>query len=126
MSLLEYRWLPLLQVDVSVTCGTRRNSHWLWILLQQVSLVLCRKLWIQSYFVLSKHISLSKYTTYSLVFDIDYYAIFITDSVNKSHVFGGYFNPKSLARTLTCDRPFAQISVMSSGDHKQYFISMPA
>ena len=48
------------------------------------------------------------------------------DSVNKSHVVGGHFNPKSLARTLTCDRNFAQISVLSSVDHKQYLISMPA
>ena len=48
----------------------------------------------------------------------------ITDSANKCHVFGGHFNPKSLAaRTLSCDRQFAQISVLPSGDRKQYFIS---
>ena len=27
---------------------------------------------------------------------------------NKCHIFGGHFNPKSLAHTLTCDRRFAQ------------------
>ena len=48
----------------------------------------------------------------------------ITDSANKFHVFGGHFNPKSLAaRTLTCDRQFAQMSMLPSGDRKQYFIS---
>ena len=46
------------------------------------------------------------------------------DSANKRHVFGGHFNPKSLAaRTLSCDRQFAQMSILSSGDRKQYFIS---
>ena len=35
----------------------------------------------------------------------------ITDSANKCHVFGAHFNPKSLAaRSLSCDRQFAQIS----------------
>ena len=34
------------------------------------------------------------------------------------------FQPKSLAaRTLGCDRQFAQISMLPSGDRKQYFIS---
>ena len=48
----------------------------------------------------------------------------ITDSSNKCHVFGGHFNPKSLAAgTLTCDRHFAQMSMLPSGDRKQYFIS---
>ena len=47
----------------------------------------------------------------------------ITDSVNKCRVFDVHFNQKSLARTLTCDRHFAQIPVLSSGDHRQYFIS---
>ena len=50
----------------------------------------------------------------------------IANSVSKCRVFGGHFNSKSLAHILTCDRQFAQISVLSSGDHKQYFISMPA
>ena len=48
----------------------------------------------------------------------------ITDSANKCHVFGGHFNPKSLAaRTLTCDGQFAQMSMLPSGDRKQYFTS---
>ena len=48
----------------------------------------------------------------------------ITYSANKCHVFGGHFNPKSLtARTLTCDRQFFQMSMLPSGDRKQYFIS---
>ena len=48
----------------------------------------------------------------------------ITDSANKRHVFGGHFNTKSLAaRTLTCDRQFAQMSMLPSGDRKQYFLS---
>ena len=48
----------------------------------------------------------------------------ITDSANKCHDFGGHFNPKSLvAHTLTCDRQFAQMSMLLSGDRKQYFIS---
>ena len=48
----------------------------------------------------------------------------ITDSANKCHAFGGHFNPKSLASlTLTCDRQFAQMSMLPSGDRKQYFIS---
>ena len=48
----------------------------------------------------------------------------ITDSANKCHVFGGHFNPKSLTeRTLTCDRQFVQMSMLPSGDRKQYFIS---
>ncbi len=48
----------------------------------------------------------------------------ITDSANKCNVFGGHFNPKSLAaRTLTCDRQFAQMSMLPSSDRKQYFIS---
>ena len=42
----------------------------------------------------------------------------ITDSAKKCHVFGGHFNQKSLARTHTCDRQFAQISVLSSGDQR--------
>ena len=47
----------------------------------------------------------------------------ITDSANKCHVFGGHFNPKSLAaRTLSCDRQFAQIYMPPFGDRKQYFI----
>ena len=47
----------------------------------------------------------------------------ITDSANKSHVFGGHFNPKSLAaRILICDRQFVQISMLSSANRKQYFI----
>ena len=33
-------------------------------------------------------------------------------------VFGGHFNQKSLARTQTWDRQFAQISVLSSGDQR--------
>ena len=38
--------------------------------------------------------------------------------------FRGHFNPKSLAAgTLTCDRHFAQMSMLPSGDRKQYFIS---
>ena len=43
----------------------------------------------------------------------------ITDSANKCHVFGGSFNQKSLARTLTCDRygSLIEMSVLSSGDH---------
>ena len=48
----------------------------------------------------------------------------ITDSANKYRVFGGHFNPKSLsARTLGCDRQFSRISMLPSGDRKQYFIS---
>ena len=48
----------------------------------------------------------------------------ITDSSNKCRVFGGRFNPKSLAaRTLSCDRHFAQIPMLPSGDHTQCFIS---
>ncbi len=48
----------------------------------------------------------------------------IADSANKCHVFGGQFNPKSpAARTLTCDRQFAQMSMLPSGDRKQCFIS---
>ena len=48
----------------------------------------------------------------------------ITDSANKCQVFGGHLNQKSLAaRTLTCDRQFVQMSMMPSGDRKQYFIS---
>ena len=48
----------------------------------------------------------------------------ITDSANKCHVLGGHFNPTSLtARTLTCDRQFVQMSMLPSGDRKQYFIS---
>ena len=48
----------------------------------------------------------------------------IMDSSNKCRVFGGHFNPKSLAaRTLSCDRHFAQIPMLPSGDHKQCFIS---
>ena len=31
-----------------------------------------------------------------------------TDSVNRCCVFGGHFNPKSLAHTLTCDQQLAQ------------------
>ena len=42
----------------------------------------------------------------------------ITDSANKCHVFGGHFNPKSVARIQTCHRQFAQISVLSSGDQQ--------
>ena len=43
----------------------------------------------------------------------------ITDSSNKCHVFGGHFNPKSLAAgTLTCDRHFAQMSMLPSGDRQ--------
>ena len=42
----------------------------------------------------------------------------ITDSANKCHVFGGHFNQKSLARTQTWDRQFAQISVLSSNDQQ--------
>ena len=42
----------------------------------------------------------------------------ITDSANKCHVFGGHFNQKSVARTRTCHRQFAQISVLSSGDQR--------
>ena len=49
---------------------------------------------------------------------------YITDSTNKCCVFGSHFNPKSLAvRTLSCDRQFTQISMLPSGDRKQYFIS---
>ena len=48
----------------------------------------------------------------------------ITDSANKCHVFGGHFNLKSLtAHTLTCDQQFVQMSMLPSGDRKQYFIS---
>ena len=48
----------------------------------------------------------------------------ITDSADECNVFGGNFNPKSLAAlTLTCDRHFAQMSMLPSGDRKQYFIS---
>ena len=48
----------------------------------------------------------------------------ITDSANKCRIFGGHLNPKSLAaRTLSCDRQFAQISMLSSGDRKQDSIS---
>ena len=48
----------------------------------------------------------------------------ITDSANKCSVFGGHFNPKSLAaRTLSCGRQFTQISMLPTGDRKQYFIS---
>ena len=48
----------------------------------------------------------------------------ITDSASKYRVFGGHFNPKSLAaRTLSCNRWFFQISMLQSGDRKQYFIS---
>ena len=44
----------------------------------------------------------------------------ITDSANKCSVFGGHFNPKSLAAcTLSCDRQFAQISMLPSGDKAQ-------
>ena len=42
----------------------------------------------------------------------------ITDSANNCHVFGGHFNQKSLARTQTWERQFAQISVLSSGDRR--------
>ena len=42
----------------------------------------------------------------------------ITDSANKCHVFGGYFNQKLLARTQTCDRQFSQMSVLLSGDQR--------
>ena len=38
--------------------------------------------------------------------------------------FGDHFNTKSLvARTLSCDRQFAQMSMLPSGDRMQYFIS---
>ena len=39
--------------------------------------------------------------------------------------FGGHFNPKSfVAQTLkSCDRQFAKISMLPSGDRNQYFIS---
>ena len=48
----------------------------------------------------------------------------ITDRVNKCCVFGGHFNPKSLAaHTLSCHRLFMQFSMLPSGDCKQYFIS---
>ena len=48
----------------------------------------------------------------------------ITDSTNKCHVLSGHFNPKSLAaRILSCDRQFAQIPMMPSGDRMQYSIS---
>ena len=43
---------------------------------------------------------------------------YITDSANKCHVFGGHFNQKLVARTQTCHRQFAQISVLSSGDQR--------
>ena len=36
----------------------------------------------------------------------------ITDSVKKCRVFGGDFNPKSLAHLLTCDRLTLNINVM--------------
>ena len=42
----------------------------------------------------------------------------ITDSAHKCHVFGGHFNPISLARSQTCDQQFAQMSVLSSGDQR--------
>ena len=42
----------------------------------------------------------------------------ITDSVNKCRDFRGHCRPKSLARTQTRGRQFAQISVMSSGDQR--------
>ena len=43
---------------------------------------------------------------------------------NKCHVIGSHFNPKSLAaRTQSCDRQLAQMSMLPSGDRKQYFIS---
>ena len=41
----------------------------------------------------------------------------ITDSANKSHVFGGHFSQKSLSRTQTSDRKISQIAVLSSGDY---------
>ena len=48
----------------------------------------------------------------------------ITDSENKCHVFGGHVSPKSLAvRTLSGDRQFVQMSMLPSGDRKQYLIS---
>ena len=48
----------------------------------------------------------------------------ITDNTNKCFVFGSHFNPKSLAaRTLRCDCQFTKISMLPSGDRKQYFIS---
>ena len=48
----------------------------------------------------------------------------ITDSSNTYCVFGGDFNPKSLAaRTLGCHQQFAQIPILPSGDRKQCFIS---
>ncbi len=45
----------------------------------------------------------------------------ITDSVNKCRVFGGHFNPKSLAHS-NFDSSL-NISVLPSDDHKQYFLS---
>ena len=47
----------------------------------------------------------------------------ITDSANKCHVFGGHFNQKSLARLQTWDRQFAQISVLSSGDQNEQYVT---
>ena len=52
------------------------------------------------------------------------YVPVISGQYKQSHVLGGNFNPKSLAaRTLICDRQFAQISILPSSDRKQYFIS---
>ena len=54
--------------------------------------------------------------------DADSHLPVITDSSNKCRVFGGHFNPKSLAaRTLGCDRQFPQIPMLPSGDRKPYF-----
>ena len=36
----------------------------------------------------------------------------------KCQVFGGHLKQKSLARTQTCDRQFAQIAMLSSGDQR--------
>ena len=48
----------------------------------------------------------------------------ITDSANKCRVFSVHFNPKSLAApTLSYNQQFAQVSMLPSGDRKQYFIS---
>ena len=41
----------------------------------------------------------------------------------KCHVFGDHFNQKSLARTQTWDRQFAQIAVLSSGGQRAIYVT---
>ena len=52
--------------------------------------------------------------------DADSHSLVVSTCYNgqckQMPLFGGHFNQKSLARTQTWDRQFAQISVLSSGD----------